>query len=78
MTAVDFFSYNQAMKKGRPRKKKSERKDFDLRIPMTSDQKELIQEAATLRGEDMAGWARPILLRAAQAELRGGADGGEG
>ena len=52
---------------GRPPKKKAERKDVDLRIPVTGDQKELIAKAAKMTGEDMAGWARPILLRAASA-----------
>jgi hypothetical protein len=51
----------------RPRKDKSERKDYDLRIPLTGDQKELIAEVARLEGIDMAAWARPILIAAAKA-----------
>ena len=51
---------------GRPPKNKAERKDVDLRIPVTADQKELILEAARAEGLDMAGWARPILLQAAR------------
>jgi uncharacterized protein (DUF1778 family) len=50
----------------RPHKEQSERKDFDLRIPLTADQKELIIKAARLAGADMAAWARPIILNAAQ------------
>jgi uncharacterized protein (DUF1778 family) len=38
----------------------------DLRIPMTSDQKEVIRQAAAIAGMDMTAWARPILF--AQAE----------
>jgi uncharacterized protein (DUF1778 family) len=56
-------------KRGRPRKEPGERKDVDLRIPVTSEQKEVISRAARLTGDDMAGWARPILLRAAQELL---------
>jgi uncharacterized protein (DUF1778 family) len=56
-------------KRGRPRKPKNERKDVDLRIPVTGDQKELIARAASLAGGDMAAWARPILLGAAQKTL---------
>lgn len=52
---------------GRPPKAKGTRKDVDLRIPVTADQKELVAEAAKREGMDMAAWARPILLAAAQA-----------
>jgi len=55
-------------KAGRPPKEKSTRKDVDLRIPVTSDQKEAIVEAARIAGLDMAAWARPILLAAAMGE----------
>ena len=51
----------------RPPKPESDRKDMDLRIPVTSDQKGTIAEAARILGVDMAAWARPILLREAQA-----------
>ena len=54
---------------GRPPKKKAERKDVDLRIPVTTDQKELIGRAARAEGKDMAEWARPILFQAAQGTL---------
>jgi hypothetical protein len=50
----------------RPRKDKADRKDHDLRIPLTADQKELIGEVARSEGVDMATWARPILLEAAR------------
>jgi uncharacterized protein (DUF1778 family) len=53
----------------RPNKPKSDRKDVDLRIPVTAKQKELITRAARLEGADMAAWARPLLLREAQARL---------
>ena len=51
---------------GRPPKNKAERKDVDLRIPVTAEQKELVSEAVRLLGGDMATWARPILLQAAE------------
>jgi hypothetical protein len=54
---------------GRHKKPKSERKDADLRIPVTTGQKETVLQAAKLAGVDMATWARPILLQAAQAAL---------
>ncbi len=56
---------------GRPPKKKAERKDVDLRIPVTADQKVMIGEAARAEGKDMAEWARPILYQAAQVALAG-------
>jgi len=60
---------------GRPPKKRTERKDVDLRIPVTADQKELVARAAELQGSDMAAWARPILLSAAKRLLDGTGDG---
>jgi hypothetical protein len=57
-------------RRGRPPKTEEQRKDVDLRIPVTATQKELVAEAARLEGIDMAAWARPILLTAAQAALK--------
>jgi hypothetical protein len=54
------------MGRGRPPKGDGERKAKDLRIPVTEEQKRLIAEAMQISGEDMATWARPILLVAAQ------------
>jgi hypothetical protein len=47
--------------------------DRDLRIPVTSEQKALIQKATDDEPEGMAAWARAILLDAArkQVERRG-------
>lgn len=54
--------------RGRPPKEKGERKDVDLRIPVTSDQKELVSEAAKREDMDMAAWARQILIDAAKRQ----------
>jgi uncharacterized protein (DUF1778 family) len=43
---------------------------YDLRIPLTDDQKELIHRAAYAEQSDVASWARPILLRAAEKKLK--------
>lgn len=48
--------------RGRPKKSDSERKNVDLRIPVTEAQKKLIVEAAAKEGMDMAGWARVVLV----------------
>jgi hypothetical protein len=53
----------------RPPKDKRERKDYDLRIPLTAEQKEMVAEVARLEGVDMATWARPILLEAVRRTL---------
>ena len=55
--------------RGRPPKDKSQRKDVDLRIPVTADQKARIHEAVALDGLDMAEWARGILIRAAENRI---------
>jgi hypothetical protein len=52
----------------RPPKKPDLRMDKDLRIPVTSDQRETVNRAAQAAGMDMAAWARPILLAAAKRE----------
>jgi len=57
--------------RGRPRKPRIDRKDADLRIPVTAAQKEAVLRAAKAAGVDMAAWARPILLHAAQAASQG-------
>ena len=43
--------------------------DTDLRIPLTSEQKELIDEATRDEPEGKAAWARTILLAAAKKRV---------
>ena len=71
LTFPEYFSYNIGMKKtrGRPPKEESDRKATDLRIPVTADQKVTITMAALSQGQDMAAWARQLLVRAAQDAL---------
>ena len=52
--------------RGRPPKTEVDRKSMDLRIPVTESQKALILEAARAAGQDMAGWARTLLIEAAE------------
>jgi hypothetical protein len=71
---LDFsekYSYAKGMKRkrGRPPKAKGQRKDVDLRIPVTAEQKAKIMRAVSLEGRDMASWARPLLLKAADERL---------
>jgi hypothetical protein len=54
----------------RPPKDPRDRKDVDLRIPVTANQKEKVMEAARLDQLDMAEWARAILLRAANQRIK--------
>jgi hypothetical protein len=61
---------------GRPRKYGDARMDTDLRIPLTTEQKSLIDAATAGIAEGKAEWARTLLLRAAQRRLAKG-DGGE-
>lgn len=64
---MDFYYYSNSM--ARPPKDPSERKSVDLRIPLTEEQKKTVAEAAAAEGEDVAAWARPILLEFAQRRL---------
>ena len=43
--------------------------DTDLRIPLTSEQKALLDEATADEPEGKAAWARAILLAAAQKKV---------
>jgi uncharacterized protein (DUF1778 family) len=53
----------------RPKKDPSLLMDVDLRIPVTTEQKQMIYDAASADQSDVAAWIRPILLKAAQARL---------
>jgi hypothetical protein len=46
--------------------------DTDLRIPMTKEQKALIDEATRDEPEGKAAWARAILLNAARQKVAEG------
>src|SRR5262245_61880752 len=59
-----FFIYIYSMprkQRGRPKKDPAQRKDVDLRIPVTDDQKRIVTNAAVADGKDMAAWARDWL-----------------
>jgi hypothetical protein len=43
--------------------------DTDLRIPVTSEQKALIQEATADEPEGMASWVRTVLIDAAKRKV---------
>jgi hypothetical protein len=64
LTATIFSDYNTGM--GRPRKYGKLRMDTDLRIPLTAEQKSLIDAATAGIAEGKAEWARALLLKAAQ------------
>lgn len=55
---------------GRPPKPEGERKDVDLRIPVTHAQKAIIVDAVQTTGIDMASWARMVLLDQAAKMMR--------
>ena len=63
-----FFGYSNYMP--RPRKNPEDRKDYHLRVPLTDAQRMLIEEASKLDNQDMAAWAREILLRTAKNAVR--------
>lgn len=54
---------------GRPRKAGRLRMDTDLRIPVTSDQKQIVQKATADEPEGMAAWVRRVILSAADEKL---------
>jgi len=50
----------------RPHKDKKLLMNIPLRIMLTAEQRDLIEEAAKSVGADMTAWARPILIREAK------------
>jgi len=56
----------------RPAKDPKLRMSTDLRIPVTEDQKQLIQKATADNPAGLASWAREVLLNAAQEVARDG------
>jgi hypothetical protein len=56
---------------GRPPKEPSERKNVDLRIPVTEAQKQLVSNAMAHGGREFASWARDLILEHARAILDG-------
>src|SRR5207247_5558710 len=67
LTSLEKVYYNTDMP--RPRKAGRLRMDTDLRIPMTTEQKQVVTQATANEPEGMAAWARAILLRAARDRL---------
>lgn len=63
------------MPRGRPPKSDEDKKGQVVRIPVTGAQKAAIAEAARQAGEEMAPWARRVLLAAANGNVEGAADG---
>ena len=57
-------------KMGRPPLPTEERKAHMLRIRMTDDDREQINQAAETEGESASEWARQILLKAAKRTLK--------
>ncbi len=61
---------------GRPRKDGRLLMNTDFRIPLTSEQKALLDEATRDEPEGKAAWARNLLLQAARKKIsRKGNDG---
>ena len=54
--------------RGRPPKADDERKDNVLRIRMTQEERDLLDQAAD---EKTSTWAREVLLRAAKRKVNG-------
>jgi hypothetical protein len=61
----------------RPRKYGRLLMNRDLRIPVTSEQKALIDEATRDEPEGMAAWVRAVVLAAAKRKLAKGNEGNQ-
>ena len=56
------------MAMGRPKKPDSERKANVLRIRLTSEERQSLDEAAQKTGQETSTWARDLLLKIAKKE----------
>jgi uncharacterized protein (DUF1778 family) len=54
---------------GRPPKDARLRMNVPVRIMVTAEQKQLLDAAVALENEELSGWGRAILLRAAKDRL---------
>lgn len=54
---------------GRPKKNPDSRLDAELRIRVTTEQRERIMRAVLLDSLDMSEWARGLLIRAADSRI---------
>lgn len=54
----------------RPQKERRLLMNARLRIPVTEDQKKLVEEAANLEQLDVTAWIRPIILQAARERVQ--------
>lgn len=52
--------------RGRPPKDPEQRKNESLRIPLTSDEKALIEQAAAIANAKPVTWARDVVVKAAK------------
>ncbi len=52
--------------RGRPPKQASERKTASMKIPLTEEEKGVIEHAANVNDAKPVTWAREVLLRAAK------------
>jgi hypothetical protein len=75
LNILDFFRYDNRM--ARPTKDPAERKSYHLRVPLTDAQHRLIRQVARSDDQDMAAWARGILLEAAKRQMGRRKPGGE-
>jgi hypothetical protein len=51
---------------GRPIKKAALRMDKDIRVPVTAEQKKIIEKAVANEPAGMAAWVREVVLKAAE------------
>jgi hypothetical protein len=74
LTFTEKIVYNGSM--ARPLKDGRLRMDRDIRIPVTSEQKALINDATADEPEGMAAWVRAVVLEAAKRKLAKSRNGG--
>jgi uncharacterized protein (DUF1778 family) len=56
---------------GRPKKPESEVKDYMLRVRLSRDERELLEEAAKVKSLQLSSWVRSEMLALARKVLAG-------
>ena len=49
---------------GRPKSDEGDRRDLEVRVRVTADERERFQKAAAENGLDLSAWARQLMMRA--------------
>lgn len=54
---------------GRPKTDEGSRRDFEVRVRVTEEERERFHKAATTEGLDLSAWARRLMMKASTSQI---------